>query len=188
MRLNISSNRILEIRVGACMNKQNLRKWARGKRKELDMEKESSILAEKLVQTEEYKRAKNVMLYYPLEKEVNLLSLLNDETKNFYLPRIKVESLECCKYSSGDELCESCFHTLEPTCNACSKQEIDLVIVPALAVDKNNYRLGYGGGFYDRFLKDFKGFKIVCIPEELIVENVYPEKHDVKIDLIISSK
>ena len=170
------------------MNKQNLRKWARGKRKELDMEKESSILVNKLIQTNEYKNAKNIMIYYPLENEVNLLSFLQDKSKNFYLPRIKVNELECCKYSSGDELCESCFHTLEPTCKACSKQEIDLVIIPALAVDKNNYRLGYGGGFYDRFLKDFKGLKIVCIPEELIVETVYPEKHDVKIDLIVSSK
>ena len=170
------------------MDKSELRKWARGKRKELDMVKVSTILAEKLAQTEEYKNAKNVMIYYPLEKEVNLLSLLKDETKNFYLPRIKGESLECCKYSSGDELCESCFHTLEPTCQACSKQKIDLVIVPALAVDKNNYRLGYGGGFYDRFLKDFKGIKIVCIPSELILDTVCPEKHDVKIDLIISSK
>ena len=170
------------------MEKQSLRKWARGKRKELDMEKESSVLADILVQTEEYKRAKNIMIYYPLEKEVNLLSLLMDKSKTFYLPRIKGENLECCKYSSGDELCESCFHTLEPICSACSKKEVDLVIVPALAVDKNNYRLGYGGGFYDRFLKDFEGTKIVCIPKELIVETVYPEKHDVKIDLIITSK
>ncbi len=79
-------------------------------------------------------------------------------------------------------------HTLEPICSACSKKEVDLVIVPALAVDKNNYRLGYGGGFYDRFLKDFEGTKIVCIPKELIVETVYPEKHDVKMDLIITGK
>lgn len=152
------------------------------------MEKESSVLADILVQTEEYKNSKNIMIYYPLEKEVNLLSLLSDKSKTFYLPRIKDENLECCKYLSGDELCESCFHTLEPICNACSKQEIDLVIIPALAVDKNNYRLGYGGGFYDRFLKDFKGLKIVCIPKELILETVFPEKHDVKIDLIITGK
>ncbi len=51
------------------MEKQSLRKWARGKRKELNMEKESSVLADILVQTEEYKNSKNIMIYYPLEKD-----------------------------------------------------------------------------------------------------------------------
>ena len=169
------------------MDKQSLRKWARGQRKELDMGAISAILTEKLVQTEEYKNSKNIMLFYPLPDEVNLLLLLKDKTKNFYLPRIKGEELECCVYKKGDKLCESCFHTLEPVCEACNKTNIDMVIVPALAVDKNGYRLGYGGGFYDRFLSDFIGIKVCCIPKGFILETVYPENHDVKMDLIISS-
>ena len=169
------------------MDKQSLRKWARGKRKELDMGAISAILAEKLVQTEEYKNSKNIMLFYPLPDEVNLLLLLKNKTKNFYLPRIKGEELECCVYKEGDELCESCFHTKEPTCNACNKTNIDMIIVPALAIDKNGYRLGYGGGFYDRFLSNFIGIKVCCIPKEFILETIYPEKHDIKMDLIISS-
>ena len=64
---------------------------------------------------------------------------------------------------------------------------IDLVIVPALAVDKNNYRLGYGGGFYDRFLRDKSVTKIVCIPKELIVESVYPEKFDIPVDIVVTA-
>ncbi len=168
------------------MDKQSLRKWARGKRKELDMGAISSILAEKLVQTEEYKNSKNIMLFYPLPDEVNLLLLLKDRTKNFYLPRIKGDELECCHYKAGEELCESRFHTQEPICNACNKSGIDLVIVPALACDRHGFRLGYGGGFYDRFLNDFKGIKICCIPKDLLSETVYPEKHDIKMDLIIT--
>ena len=169
------------------MDKQSLRKWARGKRKELNMERVSAILTEKLVQTEEYKNSKNIMLFYPLPDEVNLLLLLKNKTKNFYLPRIKGDELECCVYKEGDELCESCFHTKEPTCNACNKTNIDMIIVPALAIDKNGYRLGYGGGFYDRFLSNCIGIKVCCIPKEFILETVYPEKHDIKMDLIISS-
>ena len=168
------------------MDKQLLRKWARGKRKELDMGAISSILAEKLVQTEEYKNSKNIMLFYPLPDEVNLLLLLKDRTKNFYLPRIKGDELECCSYKTGDVLCESCFHTQEPICNACIKSNIDLVIVPALACDRHGFRLGYGGGFYDRFLKDYNGIKVCCIPNDLLLETVYPEKHDIKMDLTIT--
>lgn len=170
------------------MDKNSLRKWAKEKRKNLDMAKISAILSSKLVQTNEYKSSKNIMIFYPLENEVNLLSLLSDHSKQFYLPRIVNSELECCAYDLGDELCQSKFHTKEPTCKACSKTNIDTVIVPALAVDTNKYRLGYGGGFYDRFLKDFSGQKIVCIPDELIVDSVYPESHDIKMDLIINSK
>jgi len=167
-------------------DKKSLRKWAINKRKELDMDEISSILADKLVQTNEYKKAKNIMIFYPLKNEVNLLSLLSDETKVFYLPRINGEQLECCKYSHDDELCKSCFKTLEPVCEACNKNIIDLVIVPALACDKQGFRLGYGGGYYDRFLKDFIGTKIACIPKELYIETVYPEKHDIIMDLILN--
>lgn len=169
------------------MDKQSLRQWAKGKRNEINMAEVSAILAEKLVQAEVYKKSKNIMLFYPLRNEVNLLSLLEDKTKNFYLPRIKGEELECCKYFNGDELCESCFKTFEPTCEACDKNNIDLVIVPALACDKNGYRLGYGGGFYDRFLKDYRGASVCCIPNELLVETVFPEEHDIKLNTVILS-
>ena len=168
------------------MDKQSLRKWIRGKRKEIDMEHISSILADKLAKSNEYKSSKNIMIYYPLKNEVNLLSLLNNKTKNFYLPRIKGYELECCPYKFNDKLKPSSFHTLEPVCNACGKTELDMVIVPALAVDKEKYRLGYGGGFYDRFLKDFTGLKIVCIPQMFVFENVYKEPHDIKMDVIVT--
>ena len=169
------------------MDKQSLRKWARDKRKELDIAQVSAILSDKLMQSEEFKNAKNVMVFYPLKNEINLLDVLKDDTKNFYLPRIKNMELECCKYKIGDELCESCFHTQEPVCRACNKSEIDLVVVPALAVDENNYRLGYGGGYYDRFLKNYSGKTIVCIPKELVVKTIYPDDYDIKIKKIITS-
>lgn len=169
------------------MDKKSLRIWAKDKRKELDMAKISAILTDKLVKTEEYKNSKNIMLFYPLKDEVNLLAMLQDSTKYFYLPRIKCNELECCKYSIGDELNESEFKTQEPTCEACNKNNIDMVIIPALACDINGYRLGYGGGFYDRFLKNYTGFKISCIPKELIVETVFPEIHDIKPNLILHS-
>ncbi len=163
--------------------KRNLRIWAKEERKKLDMQAVSKKLVEKLRQTEEYKQAKNVMIFYPKEDEVNLLPLLND-SKNFYLPKIEGQDLLCCPYCKEDELCESCFKTKEPLTEP-SNRSIDLIVVPALAVDKNNYRLGYGGGFYDRFLANKPSTKIVCIPSQLIVETVYPESFDIPVDKII---
>ena len=54
-----------------------------------------------------------------------------------------------------------------------------------LAVDKNNYRLGYGGGFYDRFLKGVNSTKITCLPKEFVLDTVYPEIHDSLVDKVI---
>ena len=141
------------------MNKQALRKWAKGFGKL--REDASCNLILKLIETNEYKQAKNIMIFYPMKNEVNLLELLNDSSKTFFLPKIDGKNLLCCEYKNGDELYESCFKTLEPLTKSVNKNQIDLVIVPALCCDKSNYRLGYGGGFYDRFLEDFKGKTIV---------------------------
>ena len=58
-------------------------------------------------------------------------------------------------------------------------------IVPGLAFDIDGYRIGYGGGYYDRFLRDFKGFKIGLCYEELILD-VPIESHDEKVDIVIT--
>ena len=167
-------------------DKTELRIWAKKQRSTLDIIKLSKLITVNLQKTSEYKNSKNVLIFYPLKDEVNLLSLLSDSTKTFYLPKIDGENLLCCPYKEGDETCLSCFKTCEPLTEPCEKTLIDLVIIPALAVDREGYRLGYGGGFYDRFLKDYKGIKIVCIPSSLIVKTVYPETHDIRADLIIT--
>ena len=164
-------------------NKQQLRKWAKafGKLRE----DASYRLVHKLIETDEYKQAKNIMLFYPIKNEVNLLELLQDNSKTFYLPKVDGQKLLCCEYKNGDILCESCFKTLEPTSKPIDKNIIDLVIVPALCCDKNNFRLGYGGGFYDRFLADYKGKTVVCLPKELVIDTIYPDEFDIAVDNIV---
>ena len=169
------------------MDKKELREWAKCERAKLDIREISKELVSKLQATAEYTNAKNIMIYYPLEEEVNLLELLKDKTKKFYLPKINGKTLLCCPYGEGDDTCISCFKTCEPLTEPCKKELIDLVVAPALAVDKNGYRLGYGGGFYDRFLADYKGAKVVCVPKNLVVDSVYPENYDVKMDVVVES-
>lgn len=167
--------------------KYELRKWAKEERKKLNIKSISQTLVKKLQESDEYKSAKNIMIFYPKENEVDLLALLEDKSKNFFLPKISGDNLLCCPYNRANELCESCFKTKEPTTEPANQSILDLIIVPALAVDKNNYRLGYGGGFYDRFLEGVNITKLVCIPKELVVETVYPEEHDIKIYKIITA-
>ena len=62
----------------------------------------------------------------------------------------------------------------------------DLIIVPALSVDKNFNRIGYGKGYYDRFLKDFKGVSVCPIYPELISKEVPTGQFDIPLDIIIT--
>lgn len=106
--------------------------------------------------------------------------------KNFYLPRVCGENLQICPFKKGDKLVTSSFNICEPCSNFINPRNLDLVVVPALMADKFGFRLGYGGGFYDRFLVENNTVKtILPIAKELIVEELPHEEFDIKIDEII---
>lgn len=166
-------------------SKSDLRKKAKCIRKSLSIAEKSTIAVEKIRGNTLYIPAKNVLIYYPLRYELNLLALLDDE-KNFYLPRVCGENLQICPFKKGDKLVTSSFNICEPCSNSINPRNLDLVVVPALMADKSGFRLGYGGGFYDRFLVKNNTVKtILPIAKELIVEELPHEEFDIKIDEII---
>ena len=154
--------------------------------KSFDKSSYSKLLVQKLKENDFYKNSKNIMIFYTLKNEVNLLELLEDNTKNFFLPKINNDTLCCCPYCKDDELISAKFNTFEPKTEPFDKNLIDLIIVPALCCDKNGYRIGYGGGYYDKFLKDCTGIKVACLPKQLVFESIYPEEFDIKMDYIIT--
>lgn len=163
-------------------DKNSLRIKIKNMRKTMPLEEISIRIVKNIRNSKTYKNARNVMLFYPKKYEVNLLELLSDD-KNFYLPRVNGQDLEVCLYKNGDELKKSEFGVLEPISKSISPSTLDLVIVPALAIDKNHNRLGYGGGFYDRFLSKYgKYFKtIVGIPKEFFFDRIPTRRLDIKI-------
>lgn len=165
-------------------NKTDYRIYAKNLRTRLNVEEQSLILVEKIRMLKKYIEAKNVMLFYPLKYEINLLELLNDD-KNFYLPKVFNKDLLVCPYT--DELIKSKFNIMEPCSNSVDPKILDLIIVPALMADKNGYRLGYGGGFYDRFLSSCCVTTVSVVPKELLINNLPHDNFDVKIDFILST-
>lgn len=166
--------------------KSELRKKAKEIRKGLDTERISVQLCCKIRENEIYKASNDVMLFYPKAEELDFRALLSDD-KNFYLPRVSGDKLEVCPYRIGDNLKKSEFGVLEPLSDNVDAKILDLVIVPALMADKKGYRLGYGGGFYDRFLRVNEVKTICALPTELTVDNLPHNEYDVKIDYIIST-
>lgn len=169
-------------------NKTDLRIKAKSIRKNLNIGNISNDIVTNIRKFNEYIFAKNVMIYHPLKNEINLLELLEDDDKNFYLPRVSGRELECCPYKKGDDLLLSPLNISEPISEAVDKSELDLVFVPALMADKDFHRIGYGAGFYDRFLNGINAYKIIVIPEELLVEKLCSEATDVKCDAYITQK
>lgn len=165
-------------------SKIELRKWAKDIRKELDIKSLSSFFTEQIRNNELFKNSKNIMLFYPLKYEINLLGLIDNE-KNFFLPRTNGLNIDVCPYKKGDRLNVGSFGVKEPNTHPISAKILDLIIVPALVVDKQNYRLGYGKGYYDRLLTHTDAKTLVCIAKELVIENLPIEKHDKKVDIIL---
>lgn len=165
--------------------KTELRKYAKAIRKGLDIKQISHLICNKIRALEEFKNAQNVMIYYPLKDEIDLLELL-DEDKNFFLPRMRGLNLNVCPYKKGDKLEVKHFCVKEPKTNPVAPKLIDLMIVPALMIDSKNYRLGYGKGFYDRLITKTNAKTLVGLPKELYIENLPIEPHDKAVDIVIT--
>lgn len=166
-------------------NKHDLRIKLKELRKTFDIENKSADIISLIRNLSVYKNAKDVMIFYPMKYEINLLDLLKDD-KKFYFPRVDGKNLLVCPYNGQFE--KSLLKIYEPCSNPVNPDILDLVIVPALAADKNNYRIGYGGGFYDRFLECYPNIKTLTpIFKEFIFDNIPHEEYDKKIDVIVSA-
>ena len=71
-------------------------------------------------------------------------------------------------------------------CPAAPKNEIDLVLAPCLMCDREGYRLGYGGGYYDRWLTDYQGFAVCICPAPRLVDRLPRDRFDRPVDLVLS--
>lgn len=132
---------------------------------------------------DEYKRARIVMVYMPVKGEIDVTSLLNDE-KTFLLPVTEGDNMHA---SLTGELEEGDFKVPVPKDKRVfDKTKIDIVIVPGVVFDKNYNRMGYGKGYYDRFLKDTDALKIGVCHAFQMLDTIKSEEHDIKMDMIIT--
>ena len=167
--------------------KQELRNFAKKVREDNSFRQFDEKIVNNIKFTNYYTSSQNVMLFYPLANEINVLKLLDDK-KNFSFPAIKNDKIVPLKYNG--KFCKGEFNVQEPyQAEEQNLLELDLIIVPALCADKKGYRLGYGKGYYDRFIKtlDRKKTKIlVPVYSKLLVDDIYAEDFDEKADLIVT--
>lgn len=128
-----------------------------------------------LLNIPEIKDSSVITSYFPMPGEPNLISL-NDalvaNRKTLLLPRIVNKQMEFAKYE-GELVQRGKFH--EPS-GKIFIGEISVVLVPALAIDKNGVRLGQGGGYYDQFLTKTSAFRIGIIHDREYVKGTLPRE------------
>ena len=168
--------------------KKQIRKEMLLKRETLsELEKDEIVLEilQKLEKHPSFIKAQKVGLYYPIKNEPNLLVLLERfREKTFYFPRVDGKSLSYFLTTELSDLEETQFGLKEPKQNLLKDNELDLLIIPCVATS-GLYRIGYGKGYYDRFLATFKGYTIgVTMPFAKFQLGLY-ESFDVPLDEIL---
>lgn len=150
-----------------------------------------------LVNSEVYKNAKVIFSFVSFKSEVDTHQIIKhalNEKKILCIPKIdsKEKGIEIYKINSLSELIIGYHKILEPPANAprVDSSTIDLILMPGVAFDLHGGRIGYGAGFYDRFLSemDKKVSKIALAYHFQLLENIPMEQHDVRIDGIITNE
>lgn len=177
--------------------KEQFRKEFKEKRLSIstDEVKEKSMqIMERLFSSEAYKAAKTVMFYVSKANEVfthdMIKRALNDKVVCVPKTNLKTKSIDAYSIKGFEQLSVGTFYVMEPTEEAelIEPSEIDIIILPGLVFDRKGNRLGYGIGYYDKFLKKAGAKKIGLAFDFQIAEKVPTEEHDVPMDVIVTEK
>jgi 5-formyltetrahydrofolate cyclo-ligase len=144
-----------------------------------------------------FSEIKTLHIFLPIteKKEPNTFLLIEWLSKNH--PGIKIivpkadfgtALMTNHEYIGAGDLKKNLYNILEPQKGALHKGDVDLVIIPLLAFDKQGYRVGYGKGFYDRFLQDVNAQKIGLSLYPAIEKIDDVNEHDIRLDFCITPK
>jgi 5-formyltetrahydrofolate cyclo-ligase len=138
-----------------------------------------------IIMSEKFQTAVSVGAYFALGSEVRTDLIISEAIKLgkiIALPRVEGESISFYRYSDGN-LVKGQFGIMEPLPQAKVKA-IDLLIVPGIAFDRRGYRLGYGKGYYDKFLSKITAVSIGLAYSIQLVENLPHGSHDRRMNAI----
>lgn len=143
-----------------------------------------------LEKTAAFMLADNILMYHSLPDELSTIKFLKKwhDRKRFFLPRVNGVNLEILPYEES-RLELGSFHIEEPTGDdVANVEDIELMIIPAVAFDRKGNRLGRGKGFYDRLLAESRATKIGVGYEFQLFDSIPCEPHDVAMDMVITQK
>lgn len=177
------------------MDKHGLRKSMLSQRMNLteaERARQNAEISNRLLCDEAYMHCKTLFIYVSVGNEIATEAIINDALKKnkvVCVPKCREKGImEAFRIHAFQDLSETKYGIPEPplTCVKIAPENIDLCVIPALCCDLDGYRLGYGAGYYDRFLPGTNAVKIALCAEERVISRLPAQEHDIKCDKIIT--
>ncbi len=159
-----------------------------------DMFSKSTQIFEQLITVPEYKRAEKIFTYVSMNNEVDTIMLIDyslSVEKRVFVPKVVGKNMEFYEISDISELSPGYFGIYEPDINGKEPDysRTGFMCMPGLAFDREYNRIGYGGGFYDRYLSEKNSFyKAALAYEYQLLEHIPAQESDVRPDMIITEE
>lgn len=173
------------------MNKKELReKYKKIRKRITDKEEKSLIISNTLFKLEEFCKANVVGIYSSLSEEVDTKCIIEyclKYNKKIAFPKVENSEMRFYYINNINDLNRvGSFGIMEPEGNNLA-EDIEIMIVPGICFDRQNNRIGFGGGYYDKYLsKNRDIFKIGICFREQITEKIETNETDIKMDIIIT--
>ncbi|MBI3035817.1 5-formyltetrahydrofolate cyclo-ligase [Candidatus Woesearchaeota archaeon] len=175
--------------------KNNLKEPTLEKRNSLSKEEileRSDKIKNNLFNSEQYKKSKTIMFFVSFNSEVHTHDMIKESLRNktIIVPKVEHNEIEPSVIIDFDNLIPGKFGVLEPIeAMKIAYKNIDLVLVPGLVFDREGHRIGYGFGYYDRFLaKVPKAAKIGLAFDFQVVDKIPREMHDVPVEVVVTDQ
>lgn len=178
--------------------KQEFRRALKERRATIPPEKRRTwdrAIIERIVASDEFQKAQTLLIYAPMKDEINLLPLVKiawrcGKTVAFPKCDTATTTMRFYALTPNTRLVRGAYDIPEPPEEAplCVPDEHTLCILPGLSFDPTGARLGYGKGYYDRFLSTFRGVSVGAVYEMLRVKEVPTEAHDLSVSLIFTER
>ncbi|MDH3502063.1 MAG: 5-formyltetrahydrofolate cyclo-ligase [Nitrosopumilus sp.] len=149
----------------------------------------SKQIQKKLKKINIFRNAQKIGSYYPIGSEVITQDIMQEAIssgKQVYLPKVIGKEMEFRKIMDFSSLEIGNFDIMEPRPECPIDNNLDVLLVPTVGISPKGVRLGYGHGFYDRFLSKNKIVSISLTLEKQIVKNIPKSEHDVLLDWIVT--
>lgn len=172
------------------MKKEFLRKKYKEKRDNIKNKvTKDNLIYQKVINNKDILSSKTLLIYISINSEVDTIKIINYflNTKNIAVPKIIDNNMYFCYVTNLNELTSGKYNIPEPTNeNIVTDFDNAICIVPGICYDKKNYRIGYGKGYYDRFLSKNKIKTIGLCYKECMIKKIDNDKYDYKIDEVIT--
>lgn len=177
------------------MDKKTLRQQLFSRRETLSSEYYAAAnqdIVAKVLNSQAFKECQTIFLYHGVGHELDtqpLIATALSLNKTVALPRVHRKGvIKAHRYQMGDKMEVSSFGIPEPLLDSpvLAPQDIDLVILPCVTTNERGERLGYGGGFYDRFLPQTNATILLPYFEKLLTDNIPLEAHDQFPDIVLT--